>query len=337
MSEEQRVLEETAASHSSDSASGADSRSATAFLFPGQGSQSAGMGKALAESCPEAAAVFAEADAALGFSISQLCFEGSGQDLKPTEVAQPALLTCSVAALRCIEARGFRPDAAAGHSLGEYSAMVAAEVIGFREALLLVAKRGKLMSEAGERQPGTMAAVLGLDSNRVEAICRHVTDQGDGVVVPANLNAPGQVVISGAVGAVRAAGEQAKAAGAARVIPLAVSGAFHSPLMSDAARSLQAELAKASLKAAAIPIVCNATARPTREPADLRAALIAQMASGVRWEESMRTFEEMGITRFVEVGPGRVLSGLVQKTIPGAITYNVGEPDGLERLGAFFA
>ncbi|MCA1597116.1 MAG: ACP S-malonyltransferase, partial [Chloroflexi bacterium] len=211
-----------------------------AFLFPGQGSQAPGMGRDLAAAAPEAAAVFTEADSILGYSLSQLCFDGSEADLRPTEVAQPALLTCSLAALRCVLARGLRPAALAGHSLGEYPALVAAGSLTFPDALRLVRTRGLLMAEAARQQPGAMAAILGLDPEGVAGLCESCADVG--MVTPANFNAPGQVVISGTVEAVQAAVNRAKAAGASRAVPLAVSGAFHSPLMRPAADQMEPQL-----------------------------------------------------------------------------------------------
>jgi [acyl-carrier-protein] S-malonyltransferase len=294
------------------------------------------MGKALAESLPEAADVFRQADSVLGFSLSSLCFDGSDTDLTPTEIAQPALLTCSVAALRCVEARGVRPAAAAGHSLGEYTALVAAGALRFEDALRLVRRRGELMAEAGRLGSGSMAAVLGLQAGQVAELCKHVMDSLPGcIVVPANLNAPGQVVISGSVEGVQRAGEEARAAGARRVIALSVSGAFHSPLMHEAALKMRAELARAPLSRASVPVIANATARSVQSPDEIRSALAAQMESGVRWEESIQALFSSGITHFLELGNGKVLTGLARKIIPGALAHSVSDPAGLDALTSF--
>lgn len=310
---------------------------AIAYIFPGQGSQTPGMGRELAQAYPEAQAVFNEADAVLGFSLSRVLFEGSEEDLRATEVAQPALLTHSVAVLRCLQWRNLQPVAVAGHSLGEYSALVAAGALNFADAVQLVRKRGLLMARAAQEHPGSMAAVLGMENDRVAAFCREVSQEcgSDEIVVPANFNAPGQVVISGTAAAVKRASEQLKAEGASRVIPLAVSGAFHSPLMHEAACSMEEELSKVTFKDASVPVVANISAQVVQTPEGVRSALAAQVEGSVRWEESLRTLAAMGVTHFIELGPGRVLCGLVRKTIPQAKTHSIADPAGLDGLSAF--
>jgi [acyl-carrier-protein] S-malonyltransferase len=279
------------------------------FLFPGQGSQFVGMGAELHQASERARRVYEEANHVLGFDIAALSFQGPLEELTLTKNTQPAILTHSVAALRELEARGVTPRAAAGHSLGEYSAYVAAGSLSFADALRLVRRRGELMFEAGVEQPGTMAAVLGLDGDRVEALCGQVTE---GIVCPANLNAPGQVVLSGEPVAVKSAMVKATEAGAKRVVPLRVSGAFHSPLMESAYQGLGGVLAEVELRAAAIPVISNASAEPVSEPEAIRESLARQLLSPVRWEESMRYLLSDPGPPFLEVGPGKVLRGLLR-------------------------
>ncbi len=298
-----------------------------AFLFPGQGAQSVGMGKALAEAFPEARDAFATADRVLGFSLSELCWTGPAEELKKSVHTQPALLTHSVAAWRMLETAGVTPDYVAGHSLGEYSACVAAGALSFEDALQLTRRRGQLMYEAGLARPGAMAAILGLSSEDVEAACAEASAVG--IVRAANLNAPGQVVISGEPAAVDAACEKAKARGAKRAIKLEVSGAFHSPLMEPAAKGLASALADVTLRDARCPVVSNAWARPVQKASEIRRALEEQLLASVRWEESMRWLRAQGVEGFVELGTGKVLRGLL-RTIDGAATsWNVEDPDSL--------
>ena len=298
-----------------------------ALLFPGQGAQSVGMGRALADGFPEARDTFATADRELGFSLSELCWNGPAEDLKKSVNTQPALLTHSVAAWRLLEAAGVAPDYVAGHSLGEYSACVAAEAISFEDALLLTRRRGQLMYEAGLARPGAMAAVLGLSAAEVEAACAEAASVG--IVRAANLNAPGQVVISGEPAAVDAACERAKAKGAKRAIKLEVSGAFHSPLMEPAAQGLTEALKHVPIRDARCPIVSNAWAKPVQKADEIRQALEEQLLSSVRWEESMRWLRAQGVDGFVELGTGKVLRGLL-RTIDGeARSWNVEDPDSL--------
>ncbi len=299
-----------------------------AFLFPGQGAQSVGMGRALAQAHPEAAEVFATADRVLGYPLSTMCWEGPAEELKKSVHTQPALLTHSVAAWRLVRAAGLAPSFTAGHSLGEYSACVAAGAMSFEDALRVTGRRGELMYAAGLERPGAMAAVLGLSREDVEAACAEASAQG--VVRAANLNAPGQVVISGEPAAVDAACEAAKARGAKRAIRLEVSGAFHSPLMASAAAGLAEALDGVTIRDAECPVVANAWAKPVRRADEIRAALKDQLLSSVRWEESMRLLLAQGVEGFVELGPGKVLRGLLRTIHKEAASWNVEDPESLQ-------
>jgi [acyl-carrier-protein] S-malonyltransferase len=298
-----------------------------AFLFPGQGAQAVGMGRALAEAFPEAREVFATADRVLGFGLSELCWNGPAEVLKKSMNTQPALLTHSVAAWRMVEAAGLEPDFVAGHSLGEYSACVAAGALTFEDALVLTRRRGQLMYEAGLAQPGAMAALLGLSRAEAEASCADAASAG--IVCAANLNAPGQVVISGEPAAVALACERAKARGAKRAIKLEVSGAFHSPLMEPAAQGLAEALAQVTLRDAHCPVISNAWARPVQRADEIRRALEEQLLASVRWEHSMRLLLAEGVQGFVELGPGKVLRGLLRALDADATSWNVEDPDTL--------
>ena len=300
-----------------------------AFLFPGQGAQAVGMGRALAEAFPEARETFATADRVLGLPLSELCWRGPAEELKKSVHTQPALLTHSVAAWRLVEASGIVPAFVAGHSLGEYSACVAAGALSFEDALVLTRTRGRLMYEAGLARPGAMAALLGLSKEDAEAACAEASAAG--VVRAANLNAPGQIVISGEPAAVDAACERAKARGAKRAIKLEVSGAFHSPLMEPAARGLGEALAQATLRDARCPVISNAWAKPVQSAAEIRRALEEQLLASVRWEESMRWLLQAGVEGFVELGTGKVLRGLLRTIGPQAASWNV---EDLESLAA---
>ncbi|MGG4496819.1 ACP S-malonyltransferase [Brevibacillus reuszeri] len=305
-----------------------------AFVFPGQGSQFVGMGQALSEQSPAARQVFEEADAALGFSLSQLCFEGPEEELKLTANTQPAILTASVAVLAALKEKqpNFTPAYVAGHSLGEYSALVAAGALSFADAVKTVRSRGQFMEEAVPAGQGAMAAVLNMDRAALHAVCEEVTASGHPVQL-ANLNSPGQIVISGSAEGVKLAGEQAKAAGAKRVLPLNVSGPFHSSLMQPAADKLQAVLAEVSVKDAVIKVVANVTARPVTEAATIVESLIQQVSAPVLWEDSVQWMVEQGVTTFVEIGPGKVLAGLIKKIAPAETTIiSVQDIDSLSEL-----
>jgi [acyl-carrier-protein] S-malonyltransferase len=298
-----------------------------AFLFPGQGAQKPGMGRALAEQHPEALAVFEAADRSLGFALSRLCWEGPLEELTKSIHAQPALLTHGVAAWKTLEAAGIKPSWAAGHSLGEYTACVATGAIGFEEAVRLVRRRGELMYRAGQERPGTMAAILGLTREQVDEACAAAQDRG--VVVAANDNAPGQVVISGEVLAVMRACEIAREMGAKRAIRLEVSGAFHSPLMASASRELEEALDRARIGDASCPIVANVSAEPVRSGDEIRDALKRQLLGAVRWRASMSHLIQAGAA-FVELGTGTVLRGLLRSIDKQARCWNVEDPDSLQ-------
>jgi len=296
------------------------------LLCPGQGAQKVGMGKDLADAFPQARATFAAIDEALGFALSRVMWEGPEDLLTRTDHAQPAILAHSAAAWAvAAPALADRVAAAAGHSLGEYSAYVAAGSFEAAEAARLVRRRGELMHEAGTLRAGTMAAVMGLGSEEVARVCAEASS-GDEVVVAANLNAPDQTVISGSPPAVERAGTLLKGAGAKRVIPLKVSGAFHSPLMAPAQQGLAHALASAPMRPPRFPVVANATAAPVRDVAAARAQLSAQLVSPVRWVESVRTLAGLAVPApaFVEIGPGAVLTGLAKRVVPGAATVNLG-------------
>lgn len=306
-----------------------------AFLFPGQGAQAVGMGKSLADHFPEARDAFATADRVLGFALSGVCWNGPAEELKKSVHTQPALLTHSVAALRLVEAAGLTPAYVAGHSLGEYSACVAAGALSFEDALTLTRTRGRLMYEAGLARPGAMAAILGLPAADVEAACAEASSAG--IVRAANLNAPGQVVISGEPAAVDAACEKAKAKGAKRAIKLEVSGAFHSPLMQPAAEGLSEALSKITIRDARCPVISNAWARPVQKAAEIRKALEEQLLASVRWEESMRFLLAQGVDGFVELGTGKVLRGLLRSLDAKATSWNVEDPESLQTTRAALA
>ncbi len=300
------------------------------FLFPGQGSQKVGMGHDLVEAYPEqAGAVYRQADATLGFSVSRLCFEGPEQELVKTENTQPAVLVTSVATLNVLTSQGVYPTAVAGHSVGEFAALIAAQSISFEDALPLVRRRGELMASASVSAPGTMAAVIGLSVEQVEEICR--SSGNAGTVEPSNLNAPKQIVISGETGAIEIAAQEAEDRGA-RVIRLNVSAPFHCSLMEPVRDEFADALSNISIASPAIPIVSNTTGDYARTADEVRVALLDQLSSPVRWTESMVRLRGDGYDQFVEVGPGRVLAGLMRSIDRAASSTSVGSPRDVEDL-----
>lgn len=302
----------------------------TGLLFPGQGSQFVGMGKDLSDRFPEARATFEEADEALGIGLSRICWDGPDTELTLTQNAQPAILVHSIATWRVLQARRPAVLAGAGHSLGEFSAYVAAESLAFADAVRTVRVRGELMFRSGTERPGTMAAVLGLDDAATETVCHEATTSADGVVVAANFNAPGQIVISGDVEAVRRASELARTAGAKRVLPLSVSGAFHSPLMQVAERGLREQLDRVEIRDPLFPVVSNVTASAVSDAVEAKRLLVEQLTSPVRWVASVQTMLDLGCSRFVELGPGSVLAGLVRRVDRSAAARSLGTADELE-------
>lgn len=303
------------------------------LLFPGQGSQHVGMGRALAERFPEARRTFEEADDTLGFSLSSLAWDGPGELLTSTENAQPALYVHSLAAYRAVRGRLGPVAAAAGHSLGELSAHGAAGTWSFADGLRIVKLRGELMARAGVSAPGTMAAVLGLEESMIAEVCEEAAAAGM-IVVPANLNAPGQVVVSGELRAVEWVSEAAKKAGAKRVMKLAVSAAFHSPLMGPVARDFREAVGRVAFSRPAFPVVSNVTAEPAEEPARIRELLVRQLTAPVRWTECIGRVRSLGAERFAELGPGRVLAGLNRRNARGVPTVSLGTPESIDQMEA---
>ncbi len=306
----------------------------TAYLFPGQGSQAVGMGMALAQRYPVAAETFAEADAIVGFPLSRLCFEGPADVLTATQNAQPAILTASIAELRVLQVeRPDRPAPAyvAGHSLGEYSALVAAGSLTFADAVRLTRARGEVMAMAGERHPGSMAAILRLEDGQVAALCAQAAAESGDVVQVANYNSPGQVVISGGPAGVAAATALAKAAGG-RVVPLAVSIAAHSALMAPAVEAFARHVAATPFVAPRLPIIGNVQAQPLSTAEEIRAELVAQLTASVRWTDSIKAMIAGGVTHFVEIGPGAVLTGLVKRIAPNVTTANIATPEDMANV-----
>lgn len=303
-----------------------------AFLFPGQGSQSVGMGKRLADASPAAAAVWRKADEAVGFPLSRLCFEGPAEDLALTTNTQPAILTASVAAAAVLAERGISPDLCAGHSLGEYSALVVAGAFDFADAVRLVRKRGEFMQDAVPVGTGAMAALMGIDVDAAERACAEAA-QGE-VVNVANINSPGQIVIAGHKGAVERAVKVAAGLGGMKGVLLPVSAPFHSVLMKPAADRLAAELERVAVRAPRVPVVRNVDASLTTTADDVKPFLIRQVASPVRWTDCLTTLAREGATVWLEVGPGRVLSGLLRRTIAGARGFAVEDPDSLDKAAA---
>jgi len=302
-----------------------------ALVFPGQASQFVGMGQELSQAHPSVRDLYRRTDEILDAPITRLSFEGPDEELIRTENTQPAIFALSVALWQLLDERGIRPAVVAGHSLGEYAALVAAGVFSYEQALPVVRLRGRLMQEAGRHRPGTMAAVLGLDEETLAGICRQASSSG--LVQVANLNSPGQLVISGEVQGVERAMELAREAGAKRVVRLPVSGAFHSPLMDSAGQSLAEALAKMTVKAPRIPVVANVTARPYGSVEEIPELLVRQLVEPVRWFQSVEHMAKLGAEHFVEVGPGKVLQGLIRRILPGTAVSGVGDSSTLE---AFF-
>lgn len=307
-----------------------------AFVFPGQGSQTVGMCKAFYDQYPVAKRVFEEADDALGFSITKMCFEGPEDQLRLTYNTQPAILTASTACAAVLKEHGIKCDIAAGHSLGEYSALVNAGALAFADAVRIVRKRGQFMQEAVPVGEGSMAAVLGLESQQIVDICRNIEAESGEAVQAVNFNCPGQVVIAGAVGAVNKAIEALKAAGAKRAILLPVSAPFHSTLMQPASERLAEVLAPIAVNDAQIPVVANVTAAEVTSGAEIKELLVKQAAMPVLWETSVRNMVADGVDTFVEVGPGKVLTGFTKKIAKGLPALNVEDPDSLAKTLAHF-
>jgi len=303
----------------------------TAWVFPGQGSQSVGMGKDLFDNAGSARTIFEQADEALDFPLSRLCFEGPEEELRQTVNAQPALVTASFACLEAAREIGGGklpgPDYLAGHSLGEYTALAVAGVFDFSTAVRLARERGRLMHEAGQKSPGAMAAVIGLDEDKLTDICRQ-----SGTVM-ANVNCPGQIVISGGADNVARAMERATAAGASRVIPLQVSGAFHSPLMKPAVEGMIKYLDATSFKDPEIPVIANMSAEPLTTGDDVKKELINQLTNPVQWQRGVEYMIARGVNTFIEIGPGRVLTGLIRRINKDVETQNLGDLEAIKALG----
>lgn len=293
-----------------------------AFIFPGQGSQTVGMGKSITEAFKPSMDIFVQADKKLDYSLSNIIFEGPQEELTLTTNAQPALLTTSIAVLEYFKTSGIVPDYVAGHSLGEYTALVAAGAFSFEEGVFAVRKRGEFMEKAVPNGEGTMAAVLGLDQSLLSDITNEITEGGNAVQL-ANINCPGQIVISGTRKGVQLAGVKAKEMGAKRVLPLEVSGPFHSSLMKPAAEKLSSVLDEMSIHQAEIPVIANVTAMEMTGATDIKEKLIEQLYSPVQWEKSVQRMIDLGVTTFIEIGPGKVLSGLVRKINRTVKTYSV--------------
>lgn len=298
------------------------------FLFPGQGSQMVGMGKDLFERFPEAKTIYDQAETILGMAIKKLSFEGPEDELRKTHITQPAILVNSLAVFTILKQKGMMPEIAAGHSLGEYSALYAAESLDFESVLKIVKKRGELMFAEGEKNPGTMAAILGLADDIVVNLCKEVP----GTVVAANFNAPGQVAISGEIEAVKKAAELAKAKGALKAVMLPVSGAFHSPLLNNSAQEFKQFLAGFTIKEPKFPIIPNVLGEPVKTASEIRKSLENQLISPVLWTKTIQTAKNLGFNKFYEIGPGKVLSGLVKRIDKSLSVTPVGRNEEIDTL-----
>ncbi len=303
----------------------------TGFIFPGQASQYVGMGKDLYEKYEIAKKLFDAANEIVEFDLKAICFEGPEEELKQTYVTQPAIFVHSVIVNHILQEQGMQPQGVAGHSLGEYSALVAAGSLTFEQGLRLVQKRGRLMFESGKKNPGTMAAIIGLNEEQVNQLCEQLSDKG--VIQPANFNSPGQIAISGDVQAVRAAIEVAKEMGARKAVELVVSGAFHSPLMNDARLGLQEALEKTDFKDAQVPVYSNVTAAPVTDKEEIRQLLFRQLTSPVLWQKSMENMIGDGFDRFFEIGPGKVLTGLLKRINRQVPCQPIGTVEDINKLG----
>jgi [acyl-carrier-protein] S-malonyltransferase len=293
-----------------------------AYIFPGQGSQFSGMGKDLYEQNPKAKEIFENANDILGFRLTDIMFSGTEEELKQTKVTQPAIFLHSV--VLALTTPDLQPDMVAGHSLGEFSALVANGTLTFEDALRLVAKRAEAMQKACELNPSTMAAVLGLEDEKVEAICQEITQENpDNLVVAANYNCPGQLVISGTISGIEVACQRLKEAGAKRALVLQVGGAFHSPLMEPARQDLQKAIENTHFKNPTCPIYQNVTASAVSNPAEIQQNLIAQLTAPVRWTQSVQAMTKAGATTYIECGPGKVLQGLVKKISPEVVAQSI--------------
>jgi [acyl-carrier-protein] S-malonyltransferase len=299
------------------------------LLFPGQGSQYVGMGKKLAESFPPAKTLLERANAVLGFDLGDILFNGPEDRLQRTDITQPAIFTVSMMAMEAVKQEGVSFDFVAGHSLGEYSALCAAGAFGFEEGLALVRLRGQLMAQAGDKSPGAMAAILGLEADKLGSVLNDAASAG--MVVAANYNSPSQIVISGSVAGVQAAAKLAETAGAKKVVMLAVSGAFHSPLMEFAVPGLKDGLAKVTIQAPKVPLISNVEAKPVTEAEAIRGLLLRQLTSPVRWVESMQNALALGAAEALEVGPGKVLMGLARGISRDMKVVPVENPEDLKK------
>ena len=301
-----------------------------AYIFPGQGAQTVGMGKDLYDSFDSVKALFKQADDAVGFALSKIFFEGPEEELKKTSNAQPALVAVSMACLKAAQEVGGKnlpaPSFMAGHSLGEYTALAAANAIDFSTAVYLAKERGRLMYEAGLKTPGGMMAMIGIDEAALAEVCK-----ATGTVI-ANINSPGQLVISGALENIAKAGEMAKAKGAARAIPLQVSGAFHSPLMQPAVEGMTQILGKVTFKDPSVPIIANVTALPLTHGSQIKDELLKQLCSSVQWQRSVEYMVQNGVGKFIEIGPGKVLAGLVKRIIKESEMVNIGDVNAVKGL-----